>query len=102
MYGLLAPYGQNATWLMSSLTAAFLTKIKDADGNLIWRESLIPGQPSTLLGRPVEIDEGMAGPMPARSPSHSATSRRAISSTTGSERASSAIPTPTSLTSCST
>ncbi len=62
LYGLAAPYRQNATWLMSSLTAAVLTKMKDADGNLIWRESLIAGQPSTLLGRPVEIDEGMPGP----------------------------------------
>lgn len=63
MYGLAAPYRQNATWVMSSLTAAFLTKMKDADGNLIWRESLIVGQPATLLGRPVEIDEGMAAPV---------------------------------------
>lgn len=47
---------------MSSLTAAALTRLKDADGNLIWRESLIVGQPATLLGRPVEIDEGMPGP----------------------------------------
>lgn len=62
MYGLPAPYRANATWLMNSLTAAVLTKLKDADGNLIWRESLIVGQPSTLLGRPVEIDEGMPAP----------------------------------------
>lgn len=61
-YGLAAPYRQNSTWLMSSLTAAALNKLKDADGNLIWRESLIVGQPATLLGRPVEIDEGMPGP----------------------------------------
>ena len=61
MYGLASPYRQNSTWLMSSLTAAALTKLKDADGNLIWRESLIVGQPATLLGRPVEIDEGMPG-----------------------------------------
>ena len=47
---------------MSSLTAASIAKMKDLDGNLIWRESLIAGQPSTLLGRPVEIDEGMPGP----------------------------------------
>jgi HK97 family phage major capsid protein len=61
-YGLPAPYRQNSTWLMSSAAAAALTKIKDADGNLIWRESLIVGQPATLLGRPVEIDEGMPAP----------------------------------------
>lgn len=58
-YSLPSPYRQNATWLMNSLTAATLAKLKDADGNLIWRESVIVGQPSTLLGRPVEIDEGM-------------------------------------------
>ena len=62
MYGLEAPYRQNATWLMSSLTAAVLAKLKDANDNLIWRESLIAGQPSTLFGRPVEIDEGMPAP----------------------------------------
>lgn len=62
MYGLAAPYRQNSTWLMASLTAAALNKLKDADGNLLWRESLIVGQPATLLGRPVEIDEGMPGP----------------------------------------
>ncbi|MCT2557364.1 phage major capsid protein [Tsuneonella sp. YG55] len=61
-YGLGAPYRQNATWLMSSLTAAALTRMKTADGDLVWRESLIVGQPATLLGRPVEIDEGMPGP----------------------------------------
>lgn len=58
-YGLPAPYRQNATWLMNSNTAATLAKFKDADGNLIYRESLIVGQPATLLGRPVEFDEGM-------------------------------------------
>jgi HK97 family phage major capsid protein len=48
---------------MSSLTAAFIAKLKDADGRPVWRESLIVGQPATLLGRPVEIDEGMPGPI---------------------------------------
>lgn len=62
MYSLPAPYRQNATWLMSSTTAAALTKMKDGDGNLIWRESLMAGQPATLFGRPVEIDEGMPAP----------------------------------------
>ncbi len=62
LYGLGAPYRQNATWHMSSLTAAMIAKIKDADGRPIWRESLIVGQPSTLLGRPVEIGQGMPAP----------------------------------------
>lgn len=58
-YELGAPYRQNATWLMNGQTAAFIAKMKDGDGNYIWRESLTAGQPSQLLGRPVEIDEGM-------------------------------------------
>lgn len=58
-YDLGAPYRQNATWLMNSQTAAQIAKLKDGEGNLIWRESFIVGQPATLLGRPVEIDENM-------------------------------------------
>ena len=58
-YGLGAGYRQNATWLMNSGTAAVLAKMKDGQGNLIWRESLIVGQPATLLGRPVVLDENM-------------------------------------------
>jgi HK97 family phage major capsid protein len=63
LYGLDAPYRQNATWLMSSLTAAAIAKLKDDNGQPIWREGLIVGQPATLLGRPVEIDEGMPPPV---------------------------------------
>ena len=55
-----APYRQNASWLMNSQTAAKLAKLKDGDGNYLWRESVIQGQPSTLLGYPVEFDENMA------------------------------------------
>lgn len=62
LYGLGAPYRQNATWLMSSLTAALIAKIKDADGRPIWREALVSDQPALLLGRPVEIDETMPAP----------------------------------------
>lgn len=62
LYGLGAPYRQNASWLMSSLTAATIAKLKDANGQPVWREGLIVGQPATLLGRPVEIDEGMPAP----------------------------------------
>lgn len=59
-YSLTAPYRQNASWLMNSQTAAKLAKLKDGDGNYLWRESVIQGQPSTLLGYPVEFDENMA------------------------------------------
>lgn len=62
IFSLDAAYRRNATWLMSSLTAAAIAKIKDADGRPIWQQSLLVGQPDTLLGRPVEIDEGMPAP----------------------------------------
>ncbi|MBW4330038.1 phage major capsid protein [Stakelama sp. CBK3Z-3] len=63
LYSLDAPYRQNSSWLMSSLTAAVIAKLKDADGRPLWREALIADQPPTLLGRPVEIDEGMPTPV---------------------------------------
>ena len=44
---------------MSSTTAAYLAKLKDGQGDYLWRESTVVGQPATLLGYPVEIDEGM-------------------------------------------
>ncbi len=62
IFGLDAAYRRNATWLMSSLTAAMIAKIKDADGRPIWQQSLLLGQPDMLLGRPVEIDEAMPAP----------------------------------------
>lgn len=43
LFSLDAPYRQNATWLMSSLTAAFIAKLKDADGRPIWQESILVG-----------------------------------------------------------
>ena len=58
-YQLPAPYRQGATWLMNSTTAAAITKLKDSQGAYIWREGLMVGEPATLLGYPVEIDEGM-------------------------------------------
>lgn len=68
VYGLPSPYRANASWLMNSGTAAIIRKMKDADGRFIWAEGLISGQPATLLGRPVEIEEGMpsvaAGTLP--------------------------------------
>jgi HK97 family phage major capsid protein len=59
LYGLAAPYRQNATWLMNSTTAAVIAKMKDGQGNYLWREAFLQGQPATLLGFPVAIDENM-------------------------------------------
>lgn len=58
-YQLSAPYRQNARFLMNSQTAAYIAKMKDGDGNYLWREGLRVDEPSTLLGRPVTLDEAM-------------------------------------------
>lgn len=48
-----------ARWLMNRNTAGVVRKFKDADGRFIWVDSIVAGQPSTLLGYPVEEDEDM-------------------------------------------
>ena len=41
---------------MADPTAAAVRKIKTADGVYAWRNSVIEGQPDTILGKPVHID----------------------------------------------
>lgn len=52
-------YRKGAVWLMNRSTAAVISKIKDAEDRYIWQQGLQLGQPSVLLGYPVEIDEDM-------------------------------------------
>jgi HK97 family phage major capsid protein len=56
VYSLRAPYRPNARWLMNRKTAGVIRKIKNSSGDYIWSE-LANGQPATLLGFPVELDE---------------------------------------------
>lgn len=60
-YKLRAPYktGGNVAWLMNSSTAAVVSKFKNAQADFIWRDSVAAGQPPSLLGFPVELDENM-------------------------------------------
>ncbi|MFZ5448159.1 MAG: phage major capsid protein [Thermodesulfobacteriota bacterium] len=53
VYSLKSRYRQNAKWLLNSLTLATLRKLKDGDGQYLWRPGLEAGQPSLLLGYPV-------------------------------------------------
>lgn len=57
-HSVLAPYRNSAScsWVMSDPTAAKVRKIKDADGNYAWQNSVLVGQPDTILGKPVHID----------------------------------------------
>lgn len=52
-------YRNGAVFLMADATLAHCRKFKDGDGNYIWRPGLEAGAPSTLLGKPVEIDDNM-------------------------------------------
>lgn len=52
-------YRSNSVWIMNSSTAGVVRKFKDVEGRHIWVESLSQDSPSTLLGRPVAIDETM-------------------------------------------
>lgn len=58
-YSLKAPYRANASWVMNSSTANTVSKLKDENENYLWQPSIQLGQPATLLGRPVVIDENM-------------------------------------------
>ena len=53
LYALPAFYRGRSSWLMNGTTLASVRKLKDGQGQYLWAPGLIPGQPSTLLGRPV-------------------------------------------------
>jgi HK97 family phage major capsid protein len=59
VYALRAPYRPNARWLMTRATASIISKMRDGAGDYLWREAFAQGQPPTLLGHPVELDEFM-------------------------------------------
>lgn len=53
IYSLGFEFRGNATWIMNAQTLAEIKKLKDANGDYLWRSGLVEGQPDTLLGRPV-------------------------------------------------
>lgn len=59
LYTLRAGYRAGSAWVMNSATAGVVRKLKDADGNHIWSLASVPGELPSMLGYPVEIDEGM-------------------------------------------
>ncbi|MEM8410553.1 phage major capsid protein [Morganella morganii] len=62
-FKLRAKYRKNAVWVMNSNTAAKVQKLKNGNGDYIWRERLQAGDPDTLLGLPVYYLENMADDM---------------------------------------
>ena len=58
VYALKSGYRQNASWMMNRRTQAEIRKIKDADGNYLWRPAASAGTRPTLMGFPVaEVEE---------------------------------------------
>lgn len=53
------PYRVGSTFIMSDSAAAAIRKIKDANGQYIWQQSVTVGAPSTILGRPVRTEPNM-------------------------------------------
>ncbi len=52
-------YRKNAVWVMNSNTAALLQKLKNGNGDYIWRDRMQAGDPDMLLGHPVHYLEYM-------------------------------------------
>lgn len=60
LYHSLKPgYRGRANWLMKDGTAKLIRKLKDGDSQYLWQPGLQAGQPDMLLGRPVQISDGM-------------------------------------------
>lgn len=59
VYTLKSAYRANAHWVMNRATQAEIRKIKDGDGNYIWRPGEQAGQGATLMTFPIAETEDM-------------------------------------------
>ncbi|MCP1289829.1 phage major capsid protein [Chromobacterium sp. S0633] len=68
IYSLKTGYRKNASFVMNSLTLPVIRKLKDGEGNYLWKPGLDAGEPSTLLQKPVVENDDMpvvaAGSLP--------------------------------------
>lgn len=59
-HALKSRYRNGASWLMNDLTCSIIRKLKDGEGNYLWKPGLAEGVPDSLLGKPVEYDDNVA------------------------------------------
>lgn len=59
IHSLKAGYRANGKFMMGNLTVAYARKLKDSEGNYLWRPGLEAGAPSTLLGYGITENEDM-------------------------------------------
>lgn len=51
---------QGASFMMHDLVARYVRKLKDGDGQYLWRSGIEMGKPDMLLGSPVETNQSMS------------------------------------------
>jgi len=56
-FALKAQYWNKADWIFHRDVLAVVAKLKDGEGQYLWRESVRDGEPDRLLGRPVMMSE---------------------------------------------
>lgn len=56
-YALKGQYWNNAEWIFHRDAMKQISKLKDGEGQYIWRESVREGEPDRVLGRPVIMSE---------------------------------------------
>lgn len=56
-YSLKGQYWMRADWMFHRDVLAQISKLKNGEGDYIWRESVREGEPDRLLGRPVMMSE---------------------------------------------
>lgn len=56
-YALKGQYWQRADWMFNRTALEHIAKLKDGDGQYLWRMSLREGEPDRILGRPVMMSE---------------------------------------------
>lgn len=56
-YALKGNYWNSADWIFHRDVLAVVSKLKDGEGQYLWRQSVLDGEPDRLLGRPVMMSE---------------------------------------------
>lgn len=59
LHALKKAYRRNSTWAMNSTVEGTVRQFKDSNGQYLWQPPVIPGNPTTLLGRPIVNPEGL-------------------------------------------
>lgn len=56
-YSVKGPYQASGVWMFHRDAVKALAKLKTGDGDYLWRQGLVEGEPDRLLGRPVYMSE---------------------------------------------